>query len=213
MFVEPAEGGAADHELRETPLDPRGDDAVEPDELLEVGVPHIVVQIGLVPDLPVTDVPVEAVVPPLVVVADDVDADVGPLFVIVGRIAVIAFVRVFDAGAEPVDDVGSAAAAVRDVVVGLPEIVAGRIVRVGPGVAEDLLNVDEAHARVVERRIVQPRIGQLHCPVGVVEVAVGGEVRDRRREVRSVYFADGAGFPGKIGVCVYHVTSSFIDSV
>ena len=72
--------GTADQKMGESCLDGFGGDHIKTEVIFGRTLPHIVlIQIGLVPDLPMPDVPMKAVCPAFVVVADDLDADARPL--------------------------------------------------------------------------------------------------------------------------------------
>ena len=188
-------GRASDLDAGETCLELFRGQGVEFEVAFERRIPHVAGEVGLVPDLPVADVPGESVVPPFVVVAHDVDADVAPLFEILRRERVIAPDSVFDADAEPVDDIASAAAAGRQVVVGLPEIVVRLVGGVRVAVAEEERHVHETHVAVFERRVVQPRIRRAQRGEVRRQIARGFLRNRRRGEVDSVQPAYRAGFP------------------
>ena len=66
----------AEHNVRAGRLDYRRDMTVESVEVIQGTAPQ---PLWFVPDLPISDVEMEAVAPSFVVVADDVDGDVRPL--------------------------------------------------------------------------------------------------------------------------------------
>ena len=88
--------------------------------------------------------------------ADDVRHDVDPFARVGGRVGEIFVAAVLDRRTEAVVYLRAAFDAIADVVVGLIEIIVAGIVRVGMEVGEYQRNVDYPHARVFQRRVVQP---------------------------------------------------------
>ena len=154
---------AADLQVRELRLEVARRHGVQLAELRELAAPLLVLDgilpvVRLVPDLPVGDLPFEAVRPALGVVADHVLADARPLRVVRRWIDVVrlllAVVLDRDAEAEPRLHV------VREKRLQQPvrvvEVVARGVVLVRVEVPEDVRDVD--HVRTVDADIVQTRI-------------------------------------------------------
>ena len=114
---------------------------VQLEVLLAAAGPHHVT-FRLVPDLPVLDVVVKALSPTLVVMADDVHADLHPPGEVVGRVVVIVGPGL-DALAQPVDDLRLVPHDRRQIVVGLGKRIVAGVVRVG---AEDRKVVETSTA-------------------------------------------------------------------
>ena len=210
-------GGSADLEVREPFFEFGRDGHVEFVEFIEGAEPHAgnALRIGavrLVPDLPVLDIEAETVGPAFGVVADDMVADVDPLVHVGGLADEILVDAVFDAGSEPVIDLGAAFDAVADIVVGLGEIIIPRIVGVGMLVSEDHVHVDEAHAGIFQRSVVEAGQRDVHLRESVADVASGLLPRQRRREIPAVElfeFARGGFGPYLDLIVFFHGRHSF----
>ena len=210
------ERGTADLQLGELPLQVLRRDLEELEELLLRAAPHpgqtrlppVHVDVRLVPDLPVLDVPLETVRPAPVVVTDDVLADPRPLGEVLGRPHVVALRGVLDALAEAEERLGAGRAHVAQVGVGHGEVVALRVVLVRVEVREHRRDVGHVVAavhdvlgRVVRARerdargavlgeVAVPRVGAaahgavVHGVHRLHRTAVGGEVHRHRRRPR-----------------------------
>jgi len=99
-----AGGRPANLHLGKAPLDGFGRHGVESVVVFGRAVPLLQAEVGLIPDLEMADVEVQAVGPAFVAVPDDADADFRPLVVIGRFVDVILSLRVLDALAQPVDN-------------------------------------------------------------------------------------------------------------
>ncbi|OPZ85089.1 MAG: hypothetical protein BWY76_01563 [bacterium ADurb.Bin429] len=171
-----------------------GGDAIEVEIAVEGIIPHLRAHVRLVPDFPVADIVVETIRPALVVVADDVDANLCPFGEILRREGMVLARGMLDAGAQPVDDGRARIENGLQVVIGGTEVVAGRVSRVGVEVGKDLRDIHLAGVRPV--RIMQPAAGhaQLDETVGDIHQRTVAEWR----VVHAMQRADGADVPCEI---------------
>ena len=171
------EGGAADVEVRELRLEPLEAGHVEVDELGLRAAPAGP-DVGLVVDLPVRDVPFEAVAPALRVVAHDAGERLGVARV-VGRIARVEepLARVLDGGAHAVEDLHADVLRELKHVVGRLEHVVARVGRVEVLEGEEVLRVDDALSVVDERPVVRARGGEVEGGEVLVVVLQAARVR------------------------------------
>ena len=110
-----------------------------------IHLPLVVVpfQVGLVPDLPVLDVVLEAVGPAFIVMADDVLADLRPLLVVLGRIdSILLQGLVLDTLAQAVEHLHACILDALDIPISQRKVVGLGLVRVLGKVREDDGNVD-----------------------------------------------------------------------
>ena len=184
----------AELQVREPLFQLPGRRSVKVVERFERPGPHFRAQIGLVPDFPVLDVVAVSVPFPFRIVADDVRHDVDPFARVGGRVGEIFVAAVLDRRTEAVVYLRAAFDAIADVVVGLIEIIVAGIVRVGMEVGEYQRNVDYPHARVFQRRVVQPGDRDVQPRERFADVAAGHLlVHQRRGQIAAVQFLDRPG--------------------
>ena len=97
-----------------------------------------------------------------------------------------------NAGAQPVADLTSERETVGDVVVGLVKVVVVRIGRIGPEIAEDVLDVHQAHSGIVERSVVKPHQRGFLGAERFVKNVTGFPRIERGRQIHPVQAADGS---------------------
>ena len=114
--------------------------------------------VGLAPDRPVFDVfaPAETVGLATGVMFGYPAADFGPFFIILRRMGEITFRGVLDGFSQPVFHGQSEVDTGLQIVIGLFEIIIFRIGGIGIEIGEDLMDVDQSHAGIVERDVMQP---------------------------------------------------------
>lgn len=173
------EGGSAKVELRELRLQPLQACHVEVDELC-LGAAPACPDVGLVVDLPVRDVPFEAVGPALRVVAHDAGERFGVAGVVGGIARVEApFARVLDGGAHAVENLHADVLRKRKhMVCGLEDVVA-RVGRIQVRKGEDVLRVDDALASVDERPVMCARGSEMERGECLVVVLKAAGIRSR----------------------------------
>ncbi len=162
-------GRPANLQRRVVRLDGLGRRLVKLQILLARARPHHA-DLRLVPYLKVPDIVLESVGPAVVVVADDVDADPGPLGKVPGRVVVVVGPRL-DALAQPPDDLALVLHNGRDVVVGLGESVVLRVVGIRIEDGEDrgdIHRVGTWPVDVVQSRVRERGFGVVNAQVGVL---------------------------------------------
>ena len=162
-FLTGRQSRSSDPELREAGFQMLCGDLVKRKVLLRrsaprplVGAVRSGVKIRLVPDLPVTDAVPETVCPALVVMADDMLADLRPLPVILGRVDMVLFDLVLDLLPQPVKGLGPRLQRHRNIFVGAGKIVGRRILHVSVKIRKHGADIHAVLPAVViaERRIV-----------------------------------------------------------
>ena len=169
--LDTAVGGTSYLQLREAFLEMFGCDGVELVELFDgpspgarLGLPSAggLVEVGLVPDLPVLDIIVETVGPAFIVVEYDVFAYSRPFLVIFRRIdVVLGGLLVLDGLPETVEGFAAGIDQGLDVGIGLPEIVRGGLVRILAEIREHLADIYQPLPVVSLAGIVGTAVGNI----------------------------------------------------
>ena len=181
--------------MGESCLDGFGGDHIKTEVIFGRTLPHIVlIQIGLVPDLPMPDVPMKAVCPAFVVVADDLDADARPLIHVRRHIGVQLAHRVLNGGPQTVDDLCAAVHNGLERRIGVLKDIIGRVGLICGKIRENLRNVHSRGMRIL--RVVHACIRETGGLVGTAQV--GQTAKGRGAVVHAVNRLDGADFAGSV---------------
>lgn len=95
------------------------------------------------------------------VVARDLETDLSPLLDVIGNLGPVDRRGVFDRLAEAKVEFRAGRARIREILVGRTEIVVLGVLRIGREDREDPRDVHDVDARVLERRVVETRVGEL----------------------------------------------------
>ena len=173
------EGGPAEVEVRELRLEPLEAGHVEVDELGLRAAPAGL-DVGLVVDLPVRDVPLETVAPTLRVVAHDAGERLGVARV-VGRVGGVEepVAGVFDGGTHAVENLHADVLGELEHVIGGLEHVVARVRRIEVRKGKEVLRVDDALAVVDERPVMRTRGREMEGGEVLVVILETARVRAR----------------------------------